>query len=152
MNEITEDPGQRGADTTAPLPGEAGIPDVARPPRPPMPRKGLLAVALLVLSLVGVSAISIQRLTTTAKKPDEASKRASDRPAAATADPKRLDMRRAPAATPESAAAPSLRIPAIVPTGKKPPSRSACAAPAKAHRYQAAGRSRWSRRISLRFW
>ena len=98
-----------------PLPGEAGIPNVAARPSGTMSKKGLLAVGLLMLSLVAVSAFSIQRVTATAsgKNADDGeSKRVSDRPSAATTDPRRLEM---PA--PESAAiATAPRIPALVPT------------------------------------
>jgi len=99
-----------------PLPGEPGIPNVAQGARSPVSRKGLLAVALLVASLVAVSAISLQRFATSGKKGDDTeSKRVGDRPAAAAAEPHRLEM----AAAPASAAAvpkPLIRIPALVPT------------------------------------
>ena len=81
-----------------PLPGEPGIPDVARPARVPMSRKGLLAVGLLVASLVAVSALSLQRFATSGKNPEDAvSTRVGDRPAAAGTEPRRLEMPSAPA-------------------------------------------------------
>ena len=49
------------ADNLEPLPGEAGIPSVAEPPRVSVSRKGVVAVALLVVSLIAVSAVSLQR-------------------------------------------------------------------------------------------
>ena len=49
----------------SPLPGETGIPDVAARQRVSMSKKGLLAVALLVGSLVAVAAVTIQRRATT---------------------------------------------------------------------------------------
>ena len=105
-------------DTISPLPGEPGIPNVAARPRGTMSKKGLLAVGLLILSLVAVSAFSIQRFTSSGKKADDGeSKRVSDRPSAATADPRKLEM---PAPTLEKSAsavvAASPRIPALIPT------------------------------------
>ena len=47
----------------SPLPGEAGIPNVAVRSSGTMSKKGLLAVGLLMLSLVAVSAFSIQRFS-----------------------------------------------------------------------------------------
>ena len=110
----------QGGNALTPLPGELGIPNVAEPTRTAMSRKGLLAVALLVLSLAAVSAISIQRFAAGGRKPDDAaSKRAGDRPAAATADPRKLDLSAAPATPSASAAGKVTRIPAIVPTDEE---------------------------------
>ena len=114
MNERV-DADNAGADhdgnSISPLPGEPGIPNVAARPRGSMSKKGLLAVGLLILSLVAVSAFSIQRFASSGKKGDDAeSKRVSDRPSAATAEPRRLDM------PPPTASAPAPRIPALVPT------------------------------------
>ena len=68
----------------SPLPGEPGIPNVAQRSRSPMSKKGLLAVGLLILSLVAVSAFSIQRFASSGKKVDDGeSKRVGDRPTAA---------------------------------------------------------------------
>ena len=122
MNERTEpreEPGMGSGTGTehddtamAPLPGEPGIPNVAERSRSPMSKKGLLAVGLLVLSLVAVSAFSIQRFASSGKKTDEGeSKRVSDRPTAATTEPRRLDM--------TATAASSPRIPALVPTAQE---------------------------------
>ena len=100
-----------------PLPGEPGIPSVAQPARISVSKKGLLAVALLVLSLVVVCAISIQRLMASGKKPEDAvSKRAGDRPAAATTEPRRFDLSVPAVDKAASAARPAGRIPAIVPS------------------------------------
>ncbi|MEI2677700.1 MAG: hypothetical protein V9G29_07460 [Burkholderiaceae bacterium] len=60
-------PHDPGANTIDPLPGEPGIPNVAERARPSMSKKGLLAVALLILSLVAVSALSIQRFAASGK-------------------------------------------------------------------------------------
>jgi type IV secretion system protein VirB10 len=104
----------RDGNTISPLPGEPGIPNVAARPRGTMSKKGLLAVGLLILSLVAVSAFSIQRFTSSGKKADDGeSKRVSDRPSAATTEPRKLEM---PAATASAAVAVSPRIPALVPT------------------------------------
>ena len=103
---------EHDGNTIAPLPGEPGIPNVAERLRSPMSRKGLLAVGLLILSLVAVSAFSIQRFASSGKKADDGeSKRVGDRPTAATAEPRRLDM--------TAVAASSPRIPALVPTAQE---------------------------------
>lgn len=99
----------------SPLPGEPGIPDVAARQRTSMSKKGLLAVALLVGSLVAVAAVTIQRFSASGKKTDEAeSKLVRDKPTAATAEPRRLEMPPAPTASAAAATAP--RIPALTPT------------------------------------
>lgn len=104
------------ANTISALPGEAGIPNVAERQRISVSKKGLLAVGLLVLSLVVVAAFTLQRFAASGKKADDGdSKRASDRPSAATAQPRRLEMPFAAAAA--SGVQPSTpRVPAIVPT------------------------------------
>jgi type IV secretion system protein VirB10 len=96
-----------------PLPGEAGIPDVAAPRRAPMSKKGLLAVALLILSLIAVSAVSIQRFVASGKKPG--AEGAGDKPTAASMAPRRPDMSLPPAPVVQASRAPE-RIPALVPT------------------------------------
>ena len=57
------------------LPGEAGIPNVAAPRGAPMSKKGLLAVALLIVSLIAASAMSIQRFVASGKKADASGRR-----------------------------------------------------------------------------
>ena len=109
---------QRDRDDSAiaPLPGEAGIPNVAQGPRRPMDRKGLFAIVLLIVTLVVVFAVSFQRFAASGKTTDDiASRRAGDRPSAASAEPRRLEMPTAPASA-ASSAAPATRIPALVPT------------------------------------
>ena len=110
-----EEPGagaEHDGNAIAPLPGEPGIPNVAQRSHSPMSKKGLLAVGLLILSLVAVSAFSIQRFASSGKKADDGeSKRVGDRPTAATAEPRRLDM--------TAAATSSPRIPALVPTAQE---------------------------------
>ncbi|UUX96614.1 type IV secretion system protein VirB10 [Aquabacterium sp. J223] len=102
----------------SPLPGEPGIPDVAARQRASMSKKGLLAVALLVGSLVAVAAVTIQRFSASGKKADEAeSKLVRDRPTAATAEPRRIEM--PPASTASAAVATAPRIPALTPTSEE---------------------------------
>jgi len=99
----------------APLPGEPGIPNVATRQRVSMSKKGLLAVALLIGSLVAVAAFTVQRVSASGKKADEAeSKLVKDKPTAATSEPRRLEMPPAPTASAAVATAP--RIPALTPT------------------------------------
>lgn len=108
-----------GANTIQPLPGEAGIPNVAGAPRQPMSKKGLLTLALLFLSVVAVLGFWIARFAASGHNADAADTRlAGDRPTAATAEPRKLDMTPAPAARPpaSSAAGAATRIPALVPT------------------------------------
>jgi type IV secretion system protein VirB10 len=111
----SESPGTRpdnSSNAISPLEGEVGIPSVVQPSGVTVSRKGIVAVALLALSLVAVSTISIQRALSNGKKDDDTSKRTGDRPTAAAGDPRRLDM-----TLPLVASAPSGRvIPAIVPT------------------------------------
>jgi type IV secretion system protein VirB10 len=98
-----------------PLEGEAGIPSVVRPTGVNVSRKGIFAVALLALSLVAVSAVSINRALAGKKDGDEVSKRLGDRPAAAGGDARRLDMTLPPATS-----APAGRlIPAIIPRAEE---------------------------------
>lgn len=104
--------------TIAPLPGEPGIPDVAARQRASMSRKGLLAVVLLIGSLIAVAAFSIQRAASGGKKADEAgSKLLRDKPTAATAEPRRLEIPLTPSANSPGVTAP--RIPALMPTAEE---------------------------------
>jgi type IV secretion system protein VirB10 len=96
---------------------EMGLPDVAAPQRQPISKKALLAVALLILSLVFASALAIQRLTAKAAashKDDD--KMVRDKPAAATAEPRRLDLGAAITGAASSSSTSAPRIPALVPT------------------------------------
>ncbi|MFO1219616.1 MAG: type IV secretion system protein VirB10 [Burkholderiaceae bacterium] len=126
MNARTEQPdddrpGLPGAGVIQPLPGEAGIPDVEERVRQPMSKKGLLAVGLLVLSIVAVAAFGIVRLTSGKKAEDAETKLASNRPSAATTEPRKLEVpvARAAAAPVVPASAPAPRIPALVPTAEE---------------------------------
>ena len=98
--------------TISPLPGEPGIPNVTASRRISMSRKGLLAVALLMCSLVAVSAYTLQRFSTSGKKADDPdAKLVRDKPMSATTDLRRLDMPPVPVPV---ATAP--RVPALTPT------------------------------------
>ncbi len=109
------DPSDDGGNSIQPLPGEAGIPNVAAPPQQPMSKKGLLAAVLFALTVVGLIAFSIARFAASGQKPDADARSAGGRPTAATAEPRKLDM--TPAKPPAAAsAAATTRIPAIVPT------------------------------------
>jgi type IV secretion system protein VirB11 len=120
MNEQADRDDRQPEDASAisPLPGEAGIPNVAERQRLSISKKGLLAVSLLLLSLVVVAAFTIQRFASSGKKPeDEASKLVSNRPAATSTEPRRLEVPLPAAAASTPAANP--RIPAIVPTAEE---------------------------------
>jgi type IV secretion system protein VirB10 len=110
-NRPDEDP-----NTIAPLPGEAGIPNVAERQRLAVSKKGLLALGLFVLTLIVIAGFTIQKFAASGKKPDEESKRVSDQPTAATAEPRRLEMPMIAMAAASTPAAGGPRIPAIVPT------------------------------------
>jgi len=111
-----ENPGKDGG-SFSPLPGEMGLPDVAAPQRQPVSKKGMVAVVLLVSSLVVASALAIQRFTakTTTPHADDG-KMVRDKPAAATSEPRRLDMGAAATAVSPGSSTPAPRIPALVPT------------------------------------
>lgn len=101
--------------TITPLPGEPGIPNVATRQRIAMSKKGLLAVVLFIGTLVTVAGFTIQNFVSGGKKAEDAeSKLLRDKPAAATAEPRRLEMPPAPVASAAVATAP--RIPALTPT------------------------------------
>jgi type IV secretion system protein VirB10 len=107
--------------TIAPLPGEPGIPDLSVRRARALSAKGLLAVGLLMASLIGVSAFSIERFTARGKKQDDGStQRVSDRPAAATTEPRKLEVpsgKNASAGAAAGGGSPtSPHIPALVPT------------------------------------
>ncbi|HEU4459977.1 MAG TPA: type IV secretion system protein VirB10 [Methylibium sp.] len=117
--------GERLEDDTnviAPLPGEAGIPNVAERQRISVSKKGLLAVGLLIGTLVVVAGFTMQKFAASGKKDEDAgSKLVSNRPTAATAEPRRLEvpvpmLATAAASTPTAA---GTRIPAIVLTAEE---------------------------------
>ena len=89
-------PGSRpGADTSddTPTDVETCIPNVAVPRPQPLSMKGLLALILLASSLVAVSVASIRHLSSSfAGASSDGNKTVRDRPAAATAEPRKLDL------------------------------------------------------------
>lgn len=105
----------------SPLAGEPGIPNLAERVKAHFSRKGLLTVALMmtmVVVVVVVIGVTIRQFTASGKGPDDgASKQVSDRPTAASAEPRRLEMPTSPAASTEPAGGP--RIPALVPTAEE---------------------------------
>jgi type IV secretion system protein VirB10 len=75
-----------------PLPGEAGIPDVAGASRPTVSKKGLLAVSALVASLIVVSGFTIHRFAMSGRKTEADHRLIKDRPTAAAAEPRKIEM------------------------------------------------------------
>jgi type IV secretion system protein VirB10 len=109
------------ANVIAPLPGEAGIPNVAERQRISVSKKGLLAVGLLIATLAVVAGLTIHKFAASGKKNDDAgSKLVSNRPTAATAEPRRLEVP-VPMLATAAASTPSVgpSIPAIVPTAEE---------------------------------
>ncbi len=107
-----------GTNNIQPLPGEAGIPNVAALPGQPVAKKGLLALMLFALTVVALIGVLIARFAASGNKADTNTKLAGERPTAANAEPRKLDMTTAPAAKPPTAASGAVvtRIPALVPT------------------------------------
>jgi len=111
--DLGQDP--RG-DNLSPLPGEFGIPDVAARKRSSVSKKGLLAAALLAGSLLTAAVLAVQRVPANGKKTDDTSLM-RDKPTAATANPRKLEMPSMPTSGAAGAiAATEPRIPAIAPT------------------------------------
>lgn len=94
-----------GGNTISPLPGEPGIPQVTAQQPLSWSKKGMLSLALLAISLLLVLVLSIQRLTASGPAKEEASALVRDRPSAASAGTRQLDM----------AVPPPPRIPALLP-------------------------------------
>jgi len=106
-------------DTISPLPGEFGLPDVAAPGRFPVSKKGMLAVGLLLGSLIAVSAVGVQRFAASGRHGQgEDGRKVSDKPAAATAEPRKLEMPTGPASGAPTSTPPAtaIKVPALVPT------------------------------------
>jgi len=108
-------PADPGGEGLAALEGEVGIPSVTRPAPASVSKRGVLAIVMLVLSLIAVSAVSINRALSSRKPGDDASKLLANRPAAAGGDVRHLDMTQ-PAPAPASA---SRLIPPILPTAEE---------------------------------
>jgi type IV secretion system protein VirB10 len=106
------------------------IPAVSAPRRQPLAAKGLIAVVLLASSLVGFSVLAIHRFSGSLGKSEADDHRTSrDKPAAASAEPRRLDLSvpavpavdEATGSTSPSGQkiARSHRVPALVPTSEE---------------------------------
>ena len=99
-------------DSLAPLPGEPGIPNVAAPSRGAVSKKGLLAVVLLAGSVAVVSGAAIHRFASGARKGASEDKLLREKPVAAGAQPRKLEMPAAASAASSPSTAP--RIPALL--------------------------------------
>jgi type IV secretion system protein VirB10 len=109
--------GQASAVTA--LEDEAGIPSVAQARTGRVAWKGVFAVVLLLVSMAAVSVVSINRALSNDKKDaDEASKRVSDRPVAASAEMRKLDLTLAAKTAAPASAPAGTYIPAITPTAE----------------------------------
>lgn len=103
--------------TVVALEGEPGIPSVTQPKAVSVSWKGVLAVALFAMTLIAVTAVSLNRAFSNPKGEDEASaKQAAQRPAAAATQPRKLDLTQAAARVSAPAPASAPVVPAIVPT------------------------------------
>jgi len=111
----TAPPGESPKDPHA-LEGEPGIPSVGQQPKMSVSRKGALAVVAAIMTVSVIAAISIERAFFAAK-PKDATQNLGDRPAAAAAEPRRLDMTLplAPTAPASASSASARMIPAIEP-------------------------------------
>lgn len=106
------------ASTMAALDGEPGIPNVAAPRHVSVSRKGLAALLLMTGSLIGLLAFGIHRFALSGKDdPTETHVRIGDKPTAASAEPRKLDLAAASAPT----ANPAPRIPALLPDANDSP-------------------------------
>jgi type IV secretion system protein VirB10 len=104
---------------TGPTPDTDGIPSLAAPARAPISRKGALAVVLLCGTVLTTASVSLHNYFAGETKTDVDGKAIGDRPSAALAEPRKLDLSAmsAPrAAAGASAAVSAPRIPALVPT------------------------------------
>lgn len=97
-----------GADgnSITPLPGEPGIPQVTAARNTNWSLKGALGLGMAVLTLVLFAAFAMSKFVTSGPPADADSKLVRDRPSAASAGTRRLDMEIAPAP----------RVPALLPT------------------------------------
>jgi type IV secretion system protein VirB10 len=117
QNPSAEEPAD-GADSTdgntiTPLLGEPGIPRVTAARSVNWSRKGALGVIMMVLTLVLFAGFAFNQYFTGGPPVDQGSKLARDRPSAASAGTRTLDMAIAPAPPP--------RVPALLPTGDAEP-------------------------------
>lgn len=122
MNSREETDGAQleASNTISPLPGESGIPDVARPRRSKLSPKGLFAAGLLILLLVAIAGLSIENLADSGKAHSDDSQPAGSKPAAATLELRKVEIPQARSVpTSASAAATGPRIPALIPTDEE---------------------------------
>jgi type IV secretion system protein VirB10 len=99
--------------TITPLRGEPGIPRVTAARSVNWSRKGALGVIMMVVTLVLFAGFAFNRYFTGDPPVDQDSKLARDRPSAASAGTRTLDMAVAPTPPP--------RVPALLPTGDAEP-------------------------------
>ncbi len=92
--------------TISPLPGEPGIPQVTATRNIEWSRKGALGLGMMVLTLVLFAGFSVNRYFTSSSSADEDNKLIRDKPSAASAGTRALDM----------TAPTSPRVPALLPT------------------------------------
>jgi len=92
--------------TISPLPGEPGIPQVTAARSINWSRKGALGLGMMVLTLVLFAGFAINRYLTSGSAADEDAKMVRDKPSAASAGTRALDM----------TAPPAPRVPALLPT------------------------------------
>ncbi|KRB96400.1 type IV secretion system protein VirB10 [Hydrogenophaga sp. Root209] len=92
--------------TITPLPGEPGIPQVTAARSINWSRKGALGLGMMVLTLVLFAGFAINRFFTSGPISNEDAKLVRDRPSAASAGTRTLDM----------TAPPAPRVPALLPT------------------------------------
>ena len=76
----------------AALPGEPGIPGVARQAPGTVSIKGVVSVSALVLSVIAVAAFWIARIASHPGQADDDATLTANRPTSATADPKKIDL------------------------------------------------------------
>ena len=103
-NPSTADPAD--GNTITPLPGEPGIPQVTAARSANWSRKGALGLGMMVLTLVLFAGFAINRYFTSGPATDQDAKLVRDKPSAASAGTRALDM----------TAPPAPRVPALLPT------------------------------------
>ncbi len=92
--------------TITPLPGEPGIPQVTAARSINWSRKGALGLGMMVLTLVLFAGFAVNRYLTSTPASDKDAKLVRDKPSAASAGTRALDM----------TALPAPRVPALLPT------------------------------------
>lgn len=103
-NPSTADPAD--GNTITPLPGEPGIPQVTTARSTNWSRKGALGLGMMVLTLMLFAGFAINRYFTSGPATDQDAKLVRDKPSAASAGTRALDM----------TAPPAPRVPALLPT------------------------------------